>query len=68
MKTALESDSGSDSPQTVINNLQNNLVQVVQQNNELRARLNNIHTTSNISDLVEPVSLCDVEFLLNSIN
>lgn len=55
LKTALESDSGSDSPQTVINNLQNNLVQVVQQNNELRARLNNIHTTSNISDLVEPV-------------
>lgn len=67
MKTALESDSGNNGPQAVINNLQNSLVQAVQQNNELRTRLNNIHTSSDISDIVEPVSYRRVLYFINCV-
>lgn len=57
MKTALESDSSNSGPQAVIANLQNSLVQAVQQNNELRMRLNNIHASSDITEITEPVSV-----------
>lgn len=53
----MESDSSNDGPQAVIANLQNSLVQAVQQNNELRTRLNNIHASSDIREITEPVSL-----------
>lgn len=56
LKSALESDSGTNSPQAVINNLQNSLTQAVQQNNELRTRLNNIHANSDLRELTELVS------------
>ncbi|XP_065211901.1 oxysterol-binding protein-related protein 6-like isoform X2 [Planococcus citri] len=51
LKTALESDSNNSGSQAVIKNLQNSLLQTIQQNNELRTRLNNIHATSDISQL-----------------
>lgn len=57
LKTVLESDSSNNGPQAVIANLQNSLIQAVQQNNELRSRLNNIHASSDISEITVPVSV-----------
>ncbi|KAK7572119.1 hypothetical protein V9T40_014591 [Parthenolecanium corni] len=54
LKTVLESDSSNNGPQAVIANLQNSLIQAVQQNNELRSRLNNIHASSDISEITVP--------------
>ena len=55
LKTALESDSNNSGSQAVIKNLQNSLLQTIQQNNELRTRLNNIHASSDISQLSDSV-------------
>lgn len=57
LKTALETDSNNSGSQAVIKNLQNSLLQTIQQNNELRTRLNNIHAESDISQLSDSVSV-----------
>jgi len=56
LKTALASKSSNNEYQAVINSLQNDLVQAIQQNKDLRTRLKTIHVSSDTSDLIEPVS------------
>ncbi|XP_054277187.1 oxysterol-binding protein-related protein 3-like isoform X2 [Macrosteles quadrilineatus] len=57
LKSALEAE-GSAGNSGVIATLRNTLHQTIQQNSELRARLNRIHESSDLSDLSETVYDC----------
>lgn len=58
LKTALEAEGGGGGgSHAVIATLRNTLHQTIQQNSDLRARLNRIHESSDLSDVSETVSI-----------
>lgn len=55
MKGAIEGEGNAGTP-GVIASLRNTLHQAIQQNADLRSRLNKIHESSDLSDLSEAIS------------